>query len=397
MIWYSQEARSYMLLLVLTGASFWWFVRCWRDGSARNLTWWAAFSAAALMTHFFAGFLVGPEALLLLWRLRSRAAVIAFAVVAAAQAAMLPFALTDATASYGTGWIAAHPLVNRIATTVIQWGASNLDRRVTTPVGLGGGALVALAVVLLVVGGGDGRTRRGAALAGTLVALVLLLPLALALAGQDYFLSRNELPGFVPAVAVVAAACAAPRARVAGAALAAVLLTLFCLTAIDVQTHPYLQRANWRAVAQALGSAAAPRAIIAAGGSTADPLKVYLPGVSWVQPQRRRVAIGEVDIVGATKRGSLAGPVGPTISDGADAESVFTTPDRSQLGRPVPRSIAPRGARLLARFSVHNWVIARFVLKRPQVVDVLKLKAMAPRFFRHTPATMLIFVQTPTH
>jgi hypothetical protein len=254
-----------------------------------------------------------------------------------------------------------------------------------------------MAVALLVIRGGDGRTRRGAVVAGTLVALAFLLPLALAIAGHDYFLSRNELPAFVPAVALVAAACVAPRARAAGAALAAVLLTLFCLTAINVQTHPYLERANWRAVAQALGSAPAPRAIIAAGGSTADPLKIYLPGVSWVQPQMRRVRISEVDVVGATKRGALAAPGGPITPAGTDGESAFSTPGGPQLGRPVPRSIAPRGTRLLARFPVHNWVIARFVLKRPQVVNVLKLKAMARRFFRHTPATLLIFMQAPTH
>ena len=75
LIWYSQEARAYMLLAALCGASFLWFVRSRRDPSARNLVWWAVWSSLALMTHFFAGFLVAPEALWLLWvRPQSRAA-----------------------------------------------------------------------------------------------------------------------------------------------------------------------------------------------------------------------------------------------------------------------------------------------------------------------------------
>src|SRR5207244_429913 len=83
----------------------------------------ALLSAAALVTHFFAGFLVAPEALWLLWRLRSRAVVIAVGAVAGVQLAMLPFAATDSSTPYGAGWIASHPLIGRIATTAIEWGA----------------------------------------------------------------------------------------------------------------------------------------------------------------------------------------------------------------------------------------------------------------------------------
>ncbi len=72
MIWYSQEARAYMLLAALSGASFLWFLRARREPSRRNLAGWAGFSALALMTHFFAGFAVAPEAVWLLWAWRSR-------------------------------------------------------------------------------------------------------------------------------------------------------------------------------------------------------------------------------------------------------------------------------------------------------------------------------------
>ena len=117
-------------------------------------------------------------------------------------------------------------------------------------------------------------------MAGSVAAFVFLAPLALGLAGEDYFLSRNEIPAFVPVVVLLAAACSAPRARAAGAILAVVLLGIFCFAAFDVQTHRYLQRPDWRDVARSLGAGDLPRAILAADGTTADPLKIYLPGAT---------------------------------------------------------------------------------------------------------------------
>ena len=60
LIWYWQEARAYMLLAALSGASFLWFIRARRRPTRRNLAGWALWSSLALMTHFFAAFLVAP-------------------------------------------------------------------------------------------------------------------------------------------------------------------------------------------------------------------------------------------------------------------------------------------------------------------------------------------------
>jgi mannosyltransferase len=385
MIWYSQEARAYMLLVVLTAASFLWFVRARQQPSWRNLGWWAAFSALAVMTHFFAGFLVAPEAVWLLWTGRTRATALAVVAVAAAQAAMLPFAISDASASHGVGWIAKSPQLNRIATTAIEWGASNLYRRVTRVEGLAAALLLAGVVALLLVWAGDGVARRAAAVAAAIAAFVFAVPLALGLVGQDYFLSRNEMPAFVPVIIVIAAACAAPRAPRAGAALAAAVLALFCITAVDVQTHPYLQRPNWRAVARSLGPAAGVRAILAADSTTADALKIYLPGVSWIQSRSRRMRISEIDIVGATKRLPLLALVHPRSEGGSEG--------RHQRGSPLPRRSAPPGARLLARYRVANWIVARFALIRPRRLSIAALTRLAPRFFRRAPLRLLVFTQ----
>ena len=171
LIWYSQEARAYMLLAALCGASFLWFVRSRRDPSARNLVWWAVWSSLALMTHFFAGFLVAPEALWLLWVAGHAAPARACASPAVPSAwsrscrwRWLPFALIDT--GHGVGWIAHAPRKVRLSQAISEWGVSILYRRTTVNQGLlAGAALLAIAVVLLVVGG-DRRTRRGAAVAG---------------------------------------------------------------------------------------------------------------------------------------------------------------------------------------------------------------------------------------
>lgn len=400
-IWYGQEARSYMLLALFTGAAFWAFARAWRIPSRRVLAAWVAFSVLAVTTHFFAGFAIAPQALLLLWRHRTRAIAVTVAIVAAAQVVMLPFAIADTSASHGTGWIAHVPLTHRISMAVVEWGASNLYRRTGLIEGLAAGlVLILVTVALLWLGGGDRQRRRGAVIAAAVGVSVGLGPLILAAAGQDYFLSRNEIPALVPVLTVLAAACTAPRLARLGAVLGAVLVVGFAAAALEVQTHPFLQRANWRAVAHALGPALRPRAILAADGTTAQPLKIYLSGVSWVQPHARRVLVSEIDVVGATKHLALDVTEHPSGAAGAapgtpppGVVSAALAPRRAPRGAPVPRSVAPHGSRLLARFRVANWIVARFELARPRWVSVNSLTESASSFFRRTPAALLVFMQ----
>jgi mannosyltransferase len=387
MVWYSQEARAYMLLALLTGAGFLWFVRARSDPTRRNLTWWAACSALALMTHFFAGFVVAPEALWLLWIWRTRDVAGAVAVVTAAQLVMLPFALIDTT--HGPGWISVIPRVNRVGTAALEWGVSTIYRRATVADGLLGALALIVAVVLLLACAGDRQARPGAKVGAIVGGFVIVAPLVLGFFGQDYFLSRNEIPAFIPFVTVVAAACAVPRARVLGGALAVALLLMFSAATLRVQTRPYLQRPDWRKVSRALGATAVPRAILAADGTAADPLKIYLPDVNWVQQHSLQVLIREVDVVGATKRIALL-PDRPVAS-----RALLEPQPRLRFGAPLPRTVAPSGTQLVARFRVNNWIVARFALTRPARLSITQLNALAPRFFRRTPQALLIFVQHP--
>jgi len=392
LIWFSQEARSYMLLATLTAAGFLWFVRALRDPSGRNLAWWAVCSALAVTTHFFAGFVVAPEAVWLLWIARSRATWAAVAVVAATQAAMLPFALADTT--HGTGWIAAVPPMIRVGSGALEWGISLLRRTATANDALiAAGALIVI-VALLVLLAGDERTRRAAKVGAAIGGFAIAAPLVLGSFGQDYWLSRNVIPAFIPLVVVIAAACAAPRARVVGGALAVVLLAIFSYAAIDVQTHASLQRSPWRSVARALGPAPVPRAVLAANGETNDPLKIYLPHVNWVVPQDKRVRISEIDIVGLARREPVAVAL-PRAASSREEALTTAAPPRAPQGQVVPRFLAPPGARLIARFRIDNWVIARFALRHPERLDVKALLRLAPRYFLHTPRSLLVFFQQP--
>src|SRR4051794_23108620 len=62
LIWYSQEARSYALLVLFAGASFLYFARLLREPTDRRYVLWTVASGLAIATHYFAAFLVAPEA-----------------------------------------------------------------------------------------------------------------------------------------------------------------------------------------------------------------------------------------------------------------------------------------------------------------------------------------------
>ena len=363
MIWYSQEARAYMLLALFTGAALLWFIRAEREPSRRNVAWWAVFSSLAVMTHFFASFAVAPEAIWLLWRSRTRLVAGAVAAVAVVQLAMLPFAGADTT--HGVGWITRIPRIHRLATAIGEWGVSVYYHRLSFGTDFLGGAVFLSIVVLLLVFGGDERTRRGAKVAGAMVAFVWLTPLALALVGQDYFLSRNVIPAFVPLVVVVAAACAAPRARLLGGAFAIALLVMFSIATVRVQTTPALERPNWRAIGHTIGPTTVPRAILFAGDNYAIPLKLYVPHVNWIQPSDREVRIDEFDLVGLLK------------------------------WLPPARRRAPEGSRFIGVKSSSGVGIDRYALAHPVTISVNELAVLAPHLFRHHHGPWVIFFQQP--
>jgi len=329
MIWYSQEARSYALLAALSGASFLFCARAWRTAARRDLVWWAVFSALAILTHFYAGYLVAPEAVLLLYRVRRRATVVAVGAVAVVQLAMLPLAISDTT--HPLGWITTFSLWTRVQQISIDLGLRTLYESSLVTHGVLIAALLAAACTALIVLAGGRDERRGAAFAGGLAAFVVLAPIVLALLGRDYVVPRNLTPAWIPLAVVLGAACTVPRARLLGAGLAAALIAVFIWGGVRIAQNPEYQRADWRGVARALGSAGGPRAIVAYdGGFAAQPLWVFMRGTAWQQPLSDVATVGEVDVVGNSWQ--------------------------------APASRLPAGTRLISARTVDGFLVARFAV-----------------------------------
>ncbi|HEX5375716.1 MAG TPA: glycosyltransferase family 39 protein, partial [Solirubrobacterales bacterium] len=92
LVWYSQEARAYALLVLLTSLSLLYFDRGLEHGRRRDLTAWGLVSGLALATHYFAIFPIAAEAAWLLYR-RRRGAFRGAAILAAFGLLLTPLAI----------------------------------------------------------------------------------------------------------------------------------------------------------------------------------------------------------------------------------------------------------------------------------------------------------------
>ncbi len=123
LIWYSQEARSYEMLALLSGLSLLAFAYARADPTPRALAFWVVASALALATHYYAVLAVVPEAVWLLWIHRTRRPVqIAFAVVGLCGLGLIPLAISQ----HGTGrgnWISNAPFWRRLGQIVPQFSS----------------------------------------------------------------------------------------------------------------------------------------------------------------------------------------------------------------------------------------------------------------------------------
>jgi 4-amino-4-deoxy-L-arabinose transferase-like glycosyltransferase len=370
MIWYSQEAREYMLLTMLCAASIWRFARVLRAPSSRNLGWWAVVAALALATQYFAAFLICAEAGWLLYALRRRSVAVAIGVLVIVEAALLPHAIQHA--AHPAHWIGSvGPLSVRVQQLPVAFGFNTLYKGggAILSYGLIGAAVLAAVVSMLLIVGADTRELRGAGIAAGLGACVILIPLALALVGRDYVEARALLPAWIPLALLIGAACTARRTPWAGAALAAVMLAAFVWATARIDGHVGYQRQNWRGVASALGSFSGTRAIVADGGTYASaPLALYLPGVAWTgsaqapQAGRQAVTVSEVDVVGQ---------------------------DGQQPSRPLPQ-----GTSLFSIRAVDGtYLVVRFRLARPWHLAPAAIAARAQALVGPAPPSPAVLIQ----
>jgi len=301
LVWYSQEARAYALVLLLAGLSFLFFCRLLTgDMRRRMLVAWAVASALALATHYFAAFLVAAEGVWLLASAANRRPVaVALAGVGAVELALLPLLLHQRSLALAD-FIDETSLAYRLARTPKQFlvGFDAPGEVVTAVVA---GLLVLLGAWLL-WSRGDERERRAARIGLGVGGTLLVAPVLLALAGVDYFDTRNVLIAWLPLVVALAAGFGAERAGRAGITAAVALIVVSGSTVLFVNTRPTLQRDDWRAVGEALGSPlAAPRAVVVAPVSAGPPLDIYAPELE-LMPATGTTDVQQIDLVALPRR-----------------------------------------------------------------------------------------------
>ena len=308
LIWYSQEARAYSLLVFCCALSLLYFLRFRRSARGTDLALWAGTSALALASHYFAAFPISVEVVWLLVASRPRRRVFAaVAAIAASGLALAPLALHQANAEHAT-WIVNSSLSDRIEdaadsifigeTGKVIGASSPREGYAAIP------ALLAAAIVALALLPGGGAERRAAAIAAAVGFGAVGLALGLAAVGQDYVLARNLIPALLPLLVALAVAAAGVRMRRTATVLV-VALCAYCLAfAIRVDTTAGLQRPDWRQIAARLGQPRHPRAIVTWTLGTA-PLRLYLHDGSQ-RLESGPLHVPEVDLV--TKRGDVRAP-----------------------------------------------------------------------------------------
>jgi mannosyltransferase len=279
LIWYSQEARGYALMALLSAIAALYFVRALDSGRRRDLVAWGIASALALATHYFAVFPLAAEAAWLLWR-RGRAAWNGLWIAAATGLALAPLMIYQASEGRAE-WIGDNSLGHRLWEAGVTFTIGETGDIIARPerplLGLAPVALILAALGLLALRGDD-RERRRAGLMLALAGATFAIPLAIGLVvpSKDFVLARNLLPALVPLLAAVAIAVTVRRARRTGAVLGAVLFVYSLGFSIWASAAPNLQRPDWDAVAAKIGEPREPRAMVTWTLGLAS-LRYYLP------------------------------------------------------------------------------------------------------------------------
>jgi mannosyltransferase len=291
LVWFSQEARSYSLATLLSAVTLLLFQRALGDARARLLAGWAIVAALALATHYFAAFVLVPEAVWLLWRHpRRREALAAVGALAAAGLALLPLLLAQAGNPYD---IAGTSLALRLAQLPKQY-LLGYRGPLAVPFGVLGAALVAGAAWLLLR-----RTPRAprehALLLAAIGGVAVALPLLAASVGADYLNTRNLLPALIPLLAALAVGCGASTLQRTGRSLLTALCALSLAVVIAVAGDARYQRQDWRGLARALGTLDGRRALVISPANGELALRYYRPALRTMAAEGANVR--ELDVV----------------------------------------------------------------------------------------------------
>jgi mannosyltransferase len=399
-IWYAQEARAYGLFVFFAALAMLCFVRLLRQPSGTRAAWFALSGALALLTHYFAVFLLIPMVLLLLReRASRRSALPAAGALVVVGLALLP--LISAQGGHGTQWIGRWALSSRLQ-AIPQYFLTGYSG---SPLGHGVELLVALPILAGVALGAwrllgaspaaapapvpsavaaqspAPSAREGAWIALAVAAFGVLAPIVLAVFGADYLAPRNLVAAMIPVSVLLAILLAAidgpdapperaasraapaspstpsPRASALplGALLAALVLAAFLIVSLDVDASPRLQRGNWRDLAKLLDREGRPRAITTVELGAA-PLEYYLPQLRLHNLARRAtVSVSEIDETGYAplRRGAGRQPAaGFHLLERREIDGLIVYRFVSSVPRTVPEAALRRNVITLAHPEV---------------------------------------------
>jgi 4-amino-4-deoxy-L-arabinose transferase-like glycosyltransferase len=359
LIWYSQEARSYILLVLLTALALLALVHALRNPTPRTLALWSLAAVLSLTTHYYAVLVVAPQALwLLITNGRRRGPQIAVAVVTASGLALIPLALTQ-NGTHRDQWISASPLGIRLNQLVPQIliGPGAPDRLLIKFIAFAA-ALIGLGLLVLRA---TQRERRVALQIGAMVLFGFVLNLVFILVGYDDLITRNLLALVVPVLLVLSVGLGARRAGGVGLVAAAVLCAMGATAAIGVAADRGLQRPDWRPLAKMLGPRppfhGPGRAFLIQDYRFLLPMSLYMRGLRRIAP-RVGARVNQLDVI------SISAPEQRLCWWGAACNLLPTSP---QLSYPIP-GFHFVWQRRVRQFTVQHFVSRHPVQIRPAVV-----------------------------
>ena len=240
LVWYSLDARSYALFILLGLVNFWALLRALERPGTLPCAAWAVTAVLAIWTHYFAVFFVAGEILFVVLARTGevRRRILGWSVPIALGALPLIALVSGQSGDSRRAFIESKTLKGQLEQTVRQFGMGpNVPSAILEGAGI---ALLALALVAGVVMLARRRDRT-ALLVGLVILVTVLPPLLLTASGIDkIFYTRNVLVVWP----LVAALAAFGLLRGRGVPLA-VYVALSIATVLAIQADWRYQNVDW--------------------------------------------------------------------------------------------------------------------------------------------------------
>jgi mannosyltransferase len=345
LVWYSQEARAYALLVLFVALGVYAFARALSKPTRGRLAIWALVSILAIFTHYFAVFTVVPEAAWLLWAVRPRRRPLAaVAAVGVAGGALLPLAVSQ-QGSNATEWFKETSILTRAWQTPVHF-ASTVKPEIPSPEAWIshlqiGAAMFAAALLLagaaVLARRGAGRDRRGAGIAFALAGASFCLPIAVAVAGADFLDARNLIGALLVLLVCAGLVFAAVRPRIAGTVATAAICALSAGLLVVSGSTSAMQRPHYQGQARSIGRSRVKRIVVVP--RTAKPPLSYYLGAQRAEGTGRPVWAREIELYsGAPTKDAPQAPF-RLVGERSAANGMWVT--RYESPRPVRVWLSP--------------------------------------------------------